>query len=252
MDRNIEEDVAKMRQDLVDSTRAASHARLRLKKHDALVDLIKDVEPKLQDIWQRLEDEESITVGDDLKAASNFGIKQGKLGSRRLRNSDATTALFRSLSPMLDVQASRDRSPSLSTESISLRSGNNLIQARRSNRFPVASNSEIPQTPQGDEFTYINLVFEKHVDQVGDDSDSSGDPEEEIENRPRKLQRGDRKTQSPVPPRETSVASSSSMTMAEMSSSARPGLRARGRPSGSYNPKTYYQGVGLLPKPGRR
>ncbi|KAH6656953.1 hypothetical protein BKA67DRAFT_688329 [Truncatella angustata] len=197
----------KLRHQHLSNLKAASESRLKLRKHHALVHLIQEVAPELQrrveEVWERLEAEEATALHDELENIQNcvsfLEPKLGRPGAEpTIHDDDISTALYTSLAPLIEQRSSSSQDKYEAT--------------------PPEKGSPSSST------------------MVMDDSDSTGDIDEEIEAKPTKQSRHD-----------TSFPSTSSpaVVLEEMlrSSGSSHSLRRLSRPIGGYNVKQAYENM---------
>ncbi|KAK9771049.1 hypothetical protein AB5N19_08306 [Seiridium cardinale] len=251
----MDDSIAKLRGDFIEKAKASSHARLKMKKHQALVDLVKSVQPGLRQHlerrWQQLEQDENTRLEEELKEASDDSSNLAHSNGEDIDGNILERTLYQSLSPMLQEAGIEPTPTALQT--------------------PQEGSSHMNQNARREQ------KRKRHISPHAlDNSDSSGDPDEEIEARPRsknkKLHPGSQATldelehsgegshvasQAPgVRPRSTptstSSPSSSAQTLMEATtshyaSSNRSGLRRATKAQGSYNAKEVFRKLGLSP-----
>ncbi|KAI1852064.1 hypothetical protein JX266_002917 [Neoarthrinium moseri] len=265
---------ARMREEHVSNVRAVSATRLKMKKYQALLQLIEGVEPELrarfETTCQALEEEEAAALEGEIEAVGLHGADGECLPGLRIQalgESEVGQALLKSFTPMIDRHArQQEPSPSLgntptrkmpssapSLPGIVARGSPprpNIISTYVSIPTDVSRRNTRPPRPR----RKIGLQsFER-----ASDPESSGDPDEEIPHRPVKrtctyTDPALVRSLSPVrPASEPGLWPPSSSTMAAEapseapSGSIRSGLRRAAKPAGSYNEAATFRGLGLL------
>ncbi|KAK6071256.1 hypothetical protein SCUP234_09768 [Seiridium cupressi] len=272
----MDDSIAKLRGEFIEKAKAASHARLKMKKHQALVDLVKSVQPGLRQHlerqWQQLEQDENTRLEEELKEASDDSSNLAHSNGENIGGNILERTLYQSLSPMLQEAGIEPTPTALQTP----QEGAMNMKSRPDVKFHkpniyLAGSSHMNQNARREQ------KRKRHISPHAlNNSDSSGDPDEEIEARPRsknkKTHPGSQATldelehsgegshvasQAPgVRPTSTSTStsspSSSAQTLMETTtshyaSSNRTGLRRATKAQGSYNAKEVFRKLGLSP-----